>query len=292
MESIESLRQRLHAVGYFANDRTAQAIRAALTLEKPLLVEGPPGVGKTAVAHTLARLAGEELLRIQCYEGIGADQLLYDYNYTKQLLMISMIKDRIHEKIASQSIRRAIETLDKEDVFWGEHFLVKRPILKAILPEDKRKKVLLIDEVDKTEKDAEALLLEVLSEYTISIPEYGTVRATVKPTVVLTSNRTREITEALRRRCVYLYLDYPDKETEKAIVRLHVPDIEEEYLERVVAAVQKIRTLPLRHIPAVAETIEVLQLLALTAGDDTGWLHLLLKHEEDHQTIAHSDIEI
>jgi len=290
MESIDQIQQRLQNSGYFANEETAQAVRAMLVLERPLLIEGPPGVGKTAVAHALAKLFDETLLRVQCYEGIEADQLLYDYNYAKQLLMISMIKDRIHEKIAQQSIRDAIETLDKEDVFWGEHFLIKRPLLQAIVPENGKRQVLLIDEVDKTEKDAEALLLEVLSEYTISIPEYGTVQASIKPIVVLTGNRTRELTEALRRRCVYLYLDYPDKETEKAIVRLHVPDADETYLQRVVDAVQKIRKLPLKHIPAVSETIEVLQLLMATNGDSAGWLNLLAKHQEDHHTIMGSDI--
>ncbi|TGO03769.1 hypothetical protein PN36_00530 [Candidatus Thiomargarita nelsonii] len=290
METIDQIQQRLQKSGYFANEETAQAVRAMLVLERPLLIEGPPGVGKTAVAHALAKLFDETLLRVQCYEGIEADQLLYDYNYAKQLLMISMIKDRIHEKIAQQSIRDAIETLDKEDVFWGEHFLIKRPLLQAIVPENGKRQVLLIDEVDKTEKDAEALLLEVLSEYTISIPEYGTVQASIKPIVVLTGNRTRELTEALRRRCVYLYLDYPDKETEKAIVRLHVADGDETYLQRVVDAVQKIRKLPLKHIPAVSETIEVLQLLMATNGDSAGWLNLLAKHHEDHQTIMGADI--
>ena len=249
-------------------------------------------MGKTAIAHALARLAGQKLLRVQCYEGIGPDQLLYDFNYTKQLLMISMVKDRIHQKIARQSIRKAIETLDNEDVFWGEHFLIKRPILQAIVPDDHHRQVLLIDEVDKTEKDAEALLLEVLSEYSISIPEYGTVVASIRPIVVLTSNRTREITEALRRRCVYLYLDYPDPETEMAIVRLHVPGVEENYLQRVVAAVQRIRKLQLRQIPAVAETIEVIRLLTLTSGDDSGWQHLLLKHHDDQRLVDKAGINL
>lgn len=290
MQSIEELKQQLYTVGYVADDRASQAIRAALLLEKPLLVEGPPGVGKTAIAHSLARFFGEKLLRIQCYEGIGAEQLLYDYNYTKQLLMISMIKDRIQQKIARQSIRKAIETLDREDVFWGKHFLIKRPILQAILPDNNQKQVLLIDEVDKTEKDTESLLLEVLSEYTISIPEYGTVVSSVHPAVVLTSNRSREITEALRRRCVYLYIDYPDPETEKNIVRLHVADVEEKYLQRVVTTVHEIRKLPLRQIPAVAETIEVIKLLTATAGNATGWQHLLLKHHDDQLTVTEAGI--
>lgn len=292
METLSAIKERLQSVGYFANDNTSQAIRAAMVLEKPLLVEGPPGVGKTAIAHALAKLSGENLLRIQCYEGIDASQLLYDYNYAKQLLMISMIKDRIHQNIASASIRKAIEKLDKEDVFWGDHFLIKRPLFQAIVPANGKKQVLLIDEVDKTEKDAEALLLEVLSEYTISIPEYGTVQASIKPTIVLTSNRSREITEALRRRCVYLYLDYPDKKTEKAIVRLHVPDVEERYLDRVVDAVHQIRELPLKHIPAVAETIEIVQLLTATQGDDSGWLNLIVKHSQDYATVKKSKIKI
>jgi MoxR-like ATPase len=263
-----------------------------LILEKPLLVEGPPGVGKTAIAHALAKMFNEKLLRIQCYEGIDASQLLYDYNYAKQLLMISMIKDRIHKKIAKQDIREAIETLDKEDVFWGKHFLIKRPILQAIVPENEKRQVLLIDEVDKTEKDTEALLLEVLSEYTISIPEYGTIQASIKPIVVVTSNRTREITEALRRRCVYLYLDYPDKEVEKAIIRLHVPEADSVYLDRVVDAVHRIRELPLKHVPAVSETIEVIKLLMATGGEENGWLHVLIKHEKDRKTIEELGITI
>ncbi len=292
MNTIPEIQQQLKDAQYFANEETAQAVRAALVLEKPLLIEGPPGVGKTAVAHALAKMFNETLLRVQCYEGIEADQLLYDYNYAKQLLMISMIKDRIHKKIENKSIRKAIETLDKEDVFWGEHFLIKRPVLQAIVPDNGKKQVLLIDEVDKTEKDAEALLLEVLSEYTVSIPEYGTVKATVKPVIVLTGNRTRQLTEALRRRCVYLYLDYPDMETEKAIISIHEPDADDKYLKRVVDAVQKIRKLPLKHIPAVSESIEVLRLLIAADGETGGWLNLIAKHNEDFHTVKESGINL
>lgn len=292
MDTIEQVQQQLKDARYFANKETAQALRAALVLEKPLLIEGPPGVGKTAVAHALSSMFDQTLLRVQCYEGIEVDQLLYDYNYAKQLLMISMIKDQIHKKIENKSIENAIETLDKEDVFWGAHFLIKRPVLQAIVPKSGKKQVLLIDEVDKTEKDAEALLLEVLSEYSVSIPEYGTVKATVKPVVVLTGNRTRQLTEALRRRCVYLYINYPDLETEKAIVNLHEPDADKTYLDRVVQAVQKIRKLPLKHIPAVSETIEVLRLLIAADGQPDGWVNLVGKHSEDIKTIKRSGVEI
>ncbi len=257
-----------------------------------MLIEGPPGVGKTAIAHALAKISKVTLLRIQCYEGIDSTQLLYDYNYTKQLLMISMMKDRIQEKIAKQSLRKAVETLDKEDIFWGEHFLIKRPILQAITPEKKKRQVLLIDEVDKTEKDAEALLLEVLSEYSISIPELGTIQASIKPVVILTSNRAREITEALRRRCVYLYIDYPEKEMEKTIVAMHVPDADSNYTNRVIDAVHKMRELPLKQIPAIAETIEVIKLLQMTNYETEGWLNLLLKHEQDRNLIKDKKINL
>jgi len=292
MDTIKQLQHQLKEAQYFANEETAQAVRAALVLEKPLLIEGPPGVGKTAVAHALSKIFDQKLLRVQCYDGIEADQLLYDYNYAKQLLMISMIKDQIHKKIENKSIKKAIETLDKEEVFWGENFLIKRPVLQAIVPENGKKQVLLIDEVDKTEKNAEALLLEVLSEYSVSIPEYGTVKATVKPVVVLTGNRTRQLTDALRRRCVYLYIDYPDLATEKAIVNLHEPDADEAYLARVVDAVQKIRKLPLKHISAVSETIEVVKLLIAANGESDGWINLLGKHSEDIQTIKNSGIQL
>ena len=206
--------------------------------------------------------------------------------------MISMIKDRIHKTIAKSSLKDAVETLEKEDVFWGEHFLIKRPVLQAIAPEDGKKQVLLIDEIDKTEKDAEALLLEVLSEFTISIPEYGTIQAKIKPVVVLTSNRTREITEGLRRRCVYLYLNYPDAATEKAILKLHFPDADETYIERVVCAVQQIRALPLKHIPAIAETIDVLRLMLAGEKQDSAWMHLLANHIQDYDAIAQLHIEL
>ena len=292
MESLEEIKSKFNSVGYFVGEEAAQAIRVALVLEKPLLIEGPPGVGKTSVAHALAEIFDEDLLRVQCYEGIGVDQLLYEYNYTKQLLMISMIKDRIHKKIAQQSIKKAIQTLDKEDVFWGEHFLIKRPVLQSLVSKHNKKRVLLIDEIDKTEKSTEALLLEVLSEYTISIPEYGTIKANLKPIVVLTSNQNRYISDTLRRRCAYLYLDYPDKEAEKNIVKLHVPEADEKYIQRVVEAIQKIRKLPLKQIPAIAETIEVIKLVQKFSSDDLGWLSLVAKHNEDKNIILKSGIKL
>ena len=291
MDTLAQLKDRLHAAGYVASDEIVQALRAALVLGRPLLVEGPPGVGKTLIAHALSRLLEAPLIRIQCYEGIGPEQLLYDYNHAKQLLFISLLRDRVQQHLSDHSLGEAIRELDREaGAFWGREFLLRRPLLEAIDPADGRQRVLLIDEVDKTEADAEALLLEVLSEYTVSIPEYGTVRASQRPVVVLTGNRSRELSEALRRRCVYLYLDYPDRRTEAAILALHVPEADPDYRERVVEAVQRLRRLKLRQPPAVAEAIDVLKLLVGAHG--AGWLHVLAKHPEDRDAIRRAGIDL
>lgn len=291
MDSLSDLQRQLHHAGYVANDEIVQALRAALVLDRPLLVEGPPGVGKTVIAHALSRLLDAPLIRIQCYEGIGAEQLLYDYNHAKQLLFISLLREQVQQHLQGHSLAGAIRELDREaGAFWGREFLLRRPLLEAIDPPDGRRRVLLIDEVDKTEADAEALLLEVLSEYSVSIPEFGTIQASSRPVVVLTGNRSRELGEALRRRCLYLYLDYPDRRTEAAILALHVPEADPDYRERVVDAVQRLRQLKLRQPPAVAEAIDALRLLVAAHGDS--WLHALAKHPEDRDAIRRAGIDL
>jgi MoxR-like ATPase len=266
---------RLAESGYLADPATATTAYLAGALEKPLLVEGPAGVGKTELAKALAAATGARLIRLQCYEGLDESRALYEWNNKKQLLRIQA--DRAHD--ASWA--------DVEADIFSEPFLLTRPLLEAIRAADPV--VLLIDEVDRVEVETEALLLEVLSDFQVSIPELGTIAGTQRPLIVLTSNATRELSEALRRRCLYLYIDYPDVERERQIVRARVPEIDELLAAQIAQMVRSIRRLELKKAPSISETIDWARtLLALerraldpATVDDT--LHLLLKHERDIQ---------
>jgi len=231
--------------GYVTDRATATAVYLAMTLRKPLLVEGHPGVGKTEVAKVLARTLGAELIRLQCYEGLDVATALYEWNYQKQLLHIKL------DEGSDRSVR------EREEAIFGESFLLARPLLRAIRAQD-APPVLLVDEVDRSDEEFEAFLLEVLSDYQVTIPEIGTVRATHEPYVVLTSNRTRELSEALRRRCLYLWVDYPTLDKELTIVRAKVPGIGERLAREVVALIQSVRRRPqhLAKMPGVAETLD------------------------------------
>jgi MoxR-like ATPase len=276
-ESVQQVRDGLRDVNYLADDGIAGVAFLADRLGKPVLVEGPAGTGKTQLAKSIAELTGSRLIRLQCYEGLDESKALYEWNYKKQLLRIQADRN----------------TADAEGEGWGavqedifsDEFLLTRPLLEAIRATDPV--VLLIDEVDRVEVETEALLLEVLSEYQVSIPELGTITANQIPLVFLTSNNTRELSEALKRRCLYLHVDYPDMEREKQIVLAKVPDVTEHLADEIARIVRSIRQLDLRKSPSVSETIDWARTLVLLGIDHVEaeqakeTLHVLLKYQTD-----------
>jgi MoxR-like ATPase len=272
-EAIEHFRHAMAEQGYITDRATATAAYLAVTLHKPLLIEGPPGVGKTEVAKVLARVLDTELIRLQCYEGLDVATALYEWNYPKQLLHIKL------GETSGQSIA------EREAQIFGESFLLERPLLRAIRAP--RTAVLLIDEVDRSDEEFEAFLLEVLSEHQVTIPEIGTVRAAYEPCVVLTSNRTRELSEALRRRCLYLWIDYPSFGKELGIVRAKVPGIDEQLAGDLTGFMQAVRRERLTKTPGVAETLDwanalvALQAEGLGDGVAAETLGCILKEEAD-----------
>ena len=272
-EAIERVQHAMAEHGYVTDRATATAAHLAIALRKPLLIEGPPGVGKTEVAKVLARVLDTDLIRLQCYEGLDVATALYEWNYPKQLL---------HIKLGETSGRSIAE---REAQIFSEGFLLERPLLRAIRAT--RQAVLLIDEVDRSDEEFEAFLLEVLSEHQVTIPEIGTIRATHEPCVVLTSNRTRELSEALRRRCLYLWIDYPSLEKELAIVRAKVPGIDAQLASDATGFIQAVRRQRLVKTPGVAETLDWAHALvtlhadAVTDEVATETLGCFLKDEAD-----------
>jgi MoxR-like ATPase len=275
--SIEEAHAGLERVGYLADEPTALVAFLAERLGKPVLVEGPAGVGKTELAKALSRATGRRLIRLQCYEGLDEAKALYEWNYRKQLL-------RIQTEAADTGWQEV-----KEDIF-GEEFLLSRPLLKAISAEEPV--VLLIDEIDKTDQEFEAMLLELLSDFQISIPELGVVEARSHPLVVLTSNNSRELTEALKRRCLYLWLDYPNVERELEIVRLHSPDLDERMARKLVEVVHLVRSLDLKKPPSIAESIDWARALMLLGAEDVDQavlertMSIIVKHRTDLDLVA------
>ena len=277
---------RLHEAGYLADSATATTAYLAGALEKPLLVEGPAGVGKTELAKAVARSTGAELIRLQCYEGLDEARALYEWNYKKQLLRI---------QAASVGDQTGHNWSDTHDDIFTDEFLLTRPLLTAIRREEPT--VLLIDEVDKTDVEVEGLLLEVLSDFQVTIPELGTVSATRRPFVVLTSNATRELSEAVKRRCLYLHLDYPDAEREREIVTSQVPGLDEAVARQLVDVVARMRELELKKAPSIAESVDWARtLIALEIGnlDEEAirrTLGVVLKHASD-QTRAVKELRL
>src|SRR5688572_3590058 len=256
--TVAGVKDALERVGYLAVEPAALVAFLAQQLGKPVLIEGPAGVGKTELAKALSRSTGRELIRLQCYEGLDEAKALYEWNYRKQLL-------RIQAESSGRDESGPGWSEVQEDIF-GEEFLLARPLLRAIsTPEPV---VLLIDEIDKTDQEFEAMLLEVLSDFQISIPELGVIEARTRPIVALTSNNSRELTEALKRRCLYLWLDYPEVEREMEIVRLHSPELDEKLVRRLVEIIHLIRQLDLKKPPSIAESIDWARELLLMGGDE------------------------
>ncbi len=290
-ESTEDVRERLVEQEYVSDKRLAMVVFLATRLNKPILAEGPAGVGKTELAKALAGATGSELVRLQCYEGLDEAKALYEWEYSKQLLYTQVLREKIGEVLGpTRDLREAAEALrEREDVFFSENFLVERPILQAIRSD--KPPVLLIDEIDRADEEFEAFLLEFLSDYQVSIPEIGTVVAEHKPIVILTSNRTRELSEALKRRCLHLQLDYPNAELELEIMRLKAPEVGEELLEELVGTIQEIRKLDLRKAPSIGETLDWAQSLAVLGAPQLSkelieqTIGVIAKYERDAKSI-------
>jgi MoxR-like ATPase len=277
VQTVDEVRDALAAHGYLADEGLATSVFLSLTLPRPLLLEGEAGVGKTEVAKVLARWTGGELVRLQCYEGIDASQAVYEWDYSRQLLHLRAVEAGGGEVV--------------EDELYSDRFLVRRPLLRAIDHPDGVPPVLLVDEVDRADDEFEAFLLEILSDYAVTVPELGVLRASVPPVVILTSNRTRDVHDALKRRCLYHWIEHPDFERELAIVRLRAPEVDESLAREVAATVEQLRTLELYKPPGVAETIDWAQALARlgrTTLDEqavTATLGTVLKYREDQERV-------
>jgi MoxR-like ATPase len=289
-ESVGAVRTGLADVKYLADEGIAGVVYLADRLAKPVLVEGPAGTGKTQLAKSVAELTGSRLIRLQCYEGLDESKALYEWNYRKQLLRIQAGQVTAGTVAPGSDAEGKPTWSELEEDIFSEEFLLTRPLLEAIRADEPV--VLLVDEVDRVELETEALLLEILSEYQVSIPELGTVRATRVPLVFLTSNNTRELSEALKRRCLYLHVDYPDLDRERDIVRTRVPGITEELADQVARIVRSLRTIELRKAPSVSETLDwartlvVLGVESIDAAQARDTLHILLKYQTDIERAA------
>jgi len=287
--SIDEVRKKLADQKYICSSEIATVVYLAEKLEKPVLVEGPAGVGKTDLGKVTAAALGRDFIRLQCYEGLDEAKSLYEWEYSKQLLYTQILKDVLSEELAgARNLAEAVDRVARQDeVFFSQKFIVPRPLLKAITSDNPA--LILIDEVDKSDPEFEAFLLEILSDFQVSIPELDTLKATHIPMVVLTSNNARELSDALKRRCLHLFIDFPDWEQELEIVRLKVPGINERLAEQVVKAVHRLRKLEIKKTPGISETLDWARSLVVLNADTLdqelvrNTLNIILKYEKDIQ---------
>ena len=290
-KKIEDITKGFAKHNYICSKQISTAIYLANELEKPILIEGPPGVGKTELANTAALYYKKALLRLQCYEGLDETKALYEWRYGKQLLYTQILKEQMQDVLkGAKGLKDSLDRLmEFEDIFFSEQFLESRPLLQSLTSTEGS--VLLIDEVDKADEEFEALLLEILSEFQVSIPELGVKRAVVKPFVVLTSNNSREIGDALKRRCLHLYIPFPDAKLEREIIKARVPEISKNLQIKLVNFVQGLRELDLKKLPAISETIDWAKTLILLNAEEISedlaksTLNVLLKHQQDIEVV-------
>ena len=294
--SVDDVIASFGAQKYLCNKSVATVVYLGTTMEKPILVEGPAGVGKTELGKVLAEALGMDLIRLQCYEGLDEAKALYEWEYAKQLLYTQILKEKIGDILqGTRTLQDAVDRVANQDgVFFSDRFLLPRPLLRALLSE--RRCVLLIDEIDKSDAEFEAFLLEVLSDFQISVPEIGTLKAKHVPLVILTSNNSREMSDALKRRCLHLYIDFPESEREMEIIKLKVPGVGMQLAEEVVRLLHRVRKLDLKKTPSISETLDWVRALTLlnikqldhALVDET--LSTLMKYEADVRK-AHSELK-
>ena len=293
LNAIGTIQKHFECLGYICSEEIATAVFLAYHLEKPVLIEGPPGVGKTELAKTTSEMLDLPCIRLQCYEGLDESKAIYEWKYGKQLLYTQVLKETLGEVLdGAKGLSESVAKLHSfGDVFFSEDFLEPRPLLKALKAEESC--VLLIDEVDKSDHEFESLLLEMLSDYQLSIPEIGTVKAIPekKPIVFLTSNNTREISDALKRRCLHLYIPFPDTDLERKIVKARVPDISDKLNLQLVSFIQELRGMDLKKVPAISETLDWARTLILLHSESLEpnlvrqTLNVILKFQEDVETV-------